>query len=90
MAGLTSDVIDQLGDISEGFSLMEEHGVSRDGCDTLEDVKKRLRLHLPKAIGQDKTIDAVSHSRKICIFILKNIIVIVCFENSILCVAFWG
>ncbi len=60
MAGLTSDAIDQLGDIWEGFSLMEEHGVSRDGCDSLEDMKERLRLHLLKTIGQGKTIDAVS------------------------------
>ncbi len=57
---LTLEEVNCLGEVWEGFMLMEEHGVSKDNCVCLQDIKDRLRLHHYRMLGQGKSPQAVS------------------------------
>ena len=59
MAGLSEDAIDGLQDIWEGFRLMDQHGVAKENCQSLEDMKQRLRLHHLQLTGQARSPQAV-------------------------------
>ena len=57
---LTLEEVNSLSEVWEGFMLMEEHGVAKDNCVCLQDIKDRLRLHYYKSLGQGKSPEAVS------------------------------
>ena len=59
-ASLSPDIIDSLTDIWEGFRLMDEHGVAKENCQSLDDMKQRLRLHYLQQMGKARSTDAVS------------------------------
>ena len=53
-------MIESLTDIWEGFRLMDEHGVAKENCQSLDDMKQRLRLHHLQQTGQARSPEAVS------------------------------
>lgn len=59
---LSVEVIEKLEDVCEGFSLLQKHGISTNCCQSLQDIKDRLKLHHCKVTGQQPQFHTVSQS----------------------------
>lgn len=57
---LTLDEVDRLTEIWEGFSLMDKHDVPKENCQSLEEMKERLKLHFYRNLGQGRSPETVS------------------------------
>ena len=57
---IEQSVIEKLTDIWEGFQLMEMHNVTPENCQSIEDIKERLTLHVKREMGLAKSTEAVS------------------------------
>ena len=57
---LTLEEINELQDICDGFVLLQKHDITETGCQSLEDIKDRLRLHYHKAHNEGHQLQTVS------------------------------
>ena len=58
--GYSDGDVAALADVWEGFQMMERHDVTKSNCQSLEDIRERLRLHIQREVGHGKTTGAVS------------------------------
>ena len=61
---LSIEYIESLTEIWEGFSLMDQHGVAKENCQSLDDMKERLKLHYLRQRGEGRSTEAVSMQSK--------------------------
>ena len=58
---LTLEDIETITEIWEGFSLMDKYEVAKENCQSLEDMKQRLKLHYLRETGKGRSTEAVSN-----------------------------
>ena len=57
---MTLEEVDHLQDICEGFTLLQKYDITEKGCQSLDDIKDRLRLHYHKVRNEGHQLQTVS------------------------------